>query len=80
MIDPLGLGADGQLNEGASVEAEPAAALLQDLPRFVGEADGDVVFFTLCAKSDCSFSVTFVVSCFSPAQNVNLCESSDFFG
>ncbi len=44
LIDPLGLGADGQLHEGASVEAQPAAALLQDLPRFVGEADGDVGF------------------------------------
>ena len=39
--------ADSQLNESASVEAEPAGAFQQDLPPFVRDADGEVGFARL---------------------------------
>jgi len=39
--------ADGQLDEGAAIQAEPAGAFLQDLPPFVGDADGQVGFVHL---------------------------------
>ena len=32
--------ADGQLNEGAAIQAQPTGALFQDLPPFRGDADG----------------------------------------
>ncbi len=32
--------ADGQLNEGAAIQAEPVGAFQQDLPGFIGDADG----------------------------------------
>jgi len=32
--------ADGQLNEGAAIQAEPVGTFVQDLPSFVGDADG----------------------------------------
>ncbi len=31
--------ADGQLDEGAAIQAEPVGAFVQDLPSFVGYAD-----------------------------------------
>ncbi len=40
LVELLGLFADGQLNEGAAIQAQPAGALFQDLPPFVGDADG----------------------------------------
>jgi len=40
LVELLGLRADSQLNEGAAIQAEPAGALLQDLPPFVRDADG----------------------------------------
>jgi len=32
--------ADGQLDEGAAIQAEPVGAFQQDLPSFIGDADG----------------------------------------
>jgi len=40
LVELLGLFADGQLDEGAAIQAQPAGALRQDLPSFVGDADG----------------------------------------
>jgi len=40
LIELLGLFADGQLDEGAAIQTEPAGAFQQDLPSFVGDADG----------------------------------------
>jgi len=44
LVKLLGLRADGQLNEGAAIQAEPAGALFQDLPSFVSDADGEIGF------------------------------------
>jgi len=40
LVELLGRRADGQLNEGAAIQAEPVGAFQQDLPGFVGDADG----------------------------------------
>ncbi len=40
LVEMLGLFADGQLDEGAAIQAQPAGAFQQDLPGFVGDADG----------------------------------------
>jgi len=40
LVELLGRCADGQLDEGAAIQAEPAGAFVQDLPGFVGDADG----------------------------------------
>ncbi len=40
LVELLGLFADGQLNEGAAIQAQPESAFVQDLPGFIGDADG----------------------------------------
>jgi len=40
LFELIRLLADSQLNEGAAIQAEPAGAFLQDLPSFIGDADG----------------------------------------
>ena len=40
LVELLGRRADGQLNEGAAIQAQPAGALFQDLPPFIRDADG----------------------------------------
>jgi len=32
--------ANGQLNEGAAIQSDPVGAFQQDLPGFIGDADG----------------------------------------
>jgi len=40
LVELLGLFADGQLDEGAAIQAQPAGAFVQDLPPFRRDADG----------------------------------------
>ena len=40
LVELFGRRADGQFNEGAAIQAEPVGAFQQDLPGFVGDADG----------------------------------------
>ena len=40
LVELLGRRADGQLNEGAAIQAEPESAFVQDLPSFIGDANG----------------------------------------
>jgi len=40
LIELFGRRADGQLDERAAIQAQPESAFVQDLPGFVGDADG----------------------------------------
>ncbi len=40
LIELFGRRADGQLNEGAAIQAQPAGTFVQDLPPFRRDADG----------------------------------------
>ena len=40
LVELLGLFADGQLDEGAAIQAQPESAFVQDLPPFRRDADG----------------------------------------
>jgi len=40
LVELLGLFSDGQLDEGAAIQAQPAGAFVQDLPPFRRDADG----------------------------------------
>ncbi len=53
MLHLFGRRADGQLDEGAAIQAEPAGALFQDFPPFVGDADGEVGFVHFVVHRQC---------------------------
>ncbi len=60
LVELLGRRADGQLNEGAAIQAEPESAFVQDLPGFRRDANGQV-FLVGFVHFVCSIGIAYAV-------------------